>query len=909
MLSESPAHFFALLDPQYFEPLDRYGPEDDYIRLVEKELGQSWRIRRGGLWTVCSPHEPATVTHGWKIHVSSQVSLGEETLRRLLPLLLEESVEFKFCSDRRMLGLSLNKNWPRTGAGKFVTVYPRDLDAFKRIVERCAEATKDLDGPHILSDRRFRDSRVVHYRYGEHWSSYEVGPNGERVPILLGPDGERWSDQRQAYYRFPPWTRDPFPDPPVTNEPGETGIVLQNRYRVTSAERFSSIGGIYVAIDLATGHEVVVREARPHLGSEGHSIAILRKEARILKRMAGTGYFARFVDLFQEWEHWFLVQERLEAESLWGYAMNFTMGLDTGQRTAGELFDRIRSTIIKIAKALIVVHERKVVLRDLTRSNVMFTVDRDEVRFIDLELAYELDGDDPVLPGWTIGYASKQQLDSELPTSAEDIYALGALVLDMITFTASGLPLNRRGIMRGLRLTLRDLGLPMVLYEVVDGLMAVDPGQRWPLQKVVEVLSSAEVARDIVVIDVLDARLPERGVPTPRLTARVEDVLQRTARFCEASADYERDDRLFPASGAVFDTNPVSVQFGSSGTCYFLWRFRSQVPDKALEWTVGHLRHRPLPPGLMMGAGGVAWVLGDLGRGDVANQLLDQAAQSPIAHEVPGMYYGAAGWGMANVAGWWRTREDRFVERAVKVGDWFLKTASESDEGVWWEEGGIIPLGYGHGGSGVAVFLQHLYAAVGDSRFLKAAGRALDFEWSERESLDSSVLWFAHKGAHVASPKSPHVRHGSAGIGAAMLRHYILTRDTTFAHRAELCARSVASRHSNKPWHDYGLSGYGQLLLDMQEYGFGEAYRDNAYYLAEALLNYGIVLDDGVAFPGDDLLRISCDFGMGSAGIGLFLYRLAHPGTTRFLWIDDLIRYRANAVHSPRLTRVAEVMT
>lgn len=463
MLSESPAYFFTLLDPRYFESLDRYRPANDYIRLAEEELGQGWRIRRGGFWTVCSPRDPERVAHGWKIHVSAQVSLGEETLRRLLPLILEESVEFKFCSDRRMLALSLNKNWPRTGAGKFVTVYPRDLDSFKRIIQRCAEATEDLDGPHILSDRRFRDNRVVHYRYGEHWSSYEVGPNGERAPILIGPDGAQWSDQRQAYYHFPPWTRDPFPDPPLTEEPGEAGILLHNRYRVTNAERFSSIGGIYLATDMETGDEIVIREARPHLGSEGQSIAILEKEARILKRMAGTGYFAQFIELFQEWEHWFLVQERLGAESLWGYAMNFTMGLDNGQRTAAELFDRIRSTIIKIAEALIVVHERKVVLRDLTKSNVMFTTDTDEVRFIDLELAYELDGDGPMLPGWTTGYASQQQLDSETPTPAEDIYALGALILDMITFTASGLPLNRPGVLRGLRLTLSDLGLPLAL--------------------------------------------------------------------------------------------------------------------------------------------------------------------------------------------------------------------------------------------------------------------------------------------------------------------------------------------------------------------------------------------------------------------------------------------------------------
>lgn len=710
MLSESPGFFFTLLDPLYFESVDRYQPQANYIRLAREELGNEWSIRPGGYWSQCTPPDPVMATHGWKIHISSQVPLGEETLRRLLPVFREESLTFKFCSDQRMLALSLNKNWPRTAAGKFVTIYPPDIKSFKRVIERCAEATEDLDGPYILSDRRFRDSRVVHYRYGEHEASREVGPSGERDPVLFGPNGERWSDARQPYYHFPRWVQDPFPDPPSTEEPDEEGILLRDRYRVTRAERFSSIGGIYLAIDIETGREVIVREARPHFGNDGRALAILKKEARILERMAKTGSFAQFRDLFQEWEHWFLVQERLDAESLWGYAINFTAGLERGQRTIAELFDRVRSTIIKIAEALIVVHEHQVVLRDLTKSNVMFTRDTDEVRFIDLELSYELDGDEPMLPGWTAGYASQQQLDSEIPTPADDLYALGALVLDMIAFTAAGLPLNRNGVMGGLRLTLSDLGLPSVLEEVVDGLTAAKREHRWPLKKVIDVLAATEVAHDDIAIDLRDARFPERGAPSPALVRRVNNAVERIACFCETSADYERDDRLFPASGTVFNTNPVSVQFGASGTCHFLWLSQAQVPDRALDWTIAHLNHRPLPPGLMMGAGGVAWVLGDLGCGGVANELLDRAAESPIAYHAPGMYYGAAGWGLANIAGWWRTREDRFLDRAVEVGNWFLETAVDGDEGIWWEADGIIPLGYGHGGSGVAAFLDHLYA-------------------------------------------------------------------------------------------------------------------------------------------------------------------------------------------------------
>jgi hypothetical protein len=39
----------------------------------------------------------------------------------------------------------------------------------------------------------------------------------------------------------------------------------------------------------------------------------------------------------------------------------------------------------------------------------------------------------------------------------------------------------------------------------------------------------------------------------------------------------------------------------------------------------------------------------------------------------------------------------------------------------------------------------------------------------------------------------------------------------------------------------------------------------------------------GFAFPGDRLLRISCDYGTGSAGVGVFLQRLRTNGESDFM--------------------------
>ncbi|HZD71295.1 MAG TPA: hypothetical protein VFA45_21045 [Actinomycetes bacterium] len=54
----------------------------------------------------------------------------------------------------------------REGAGKFLTVYPVDLEQFRVLAELLHQATAGLDGPVILSDRQYAPGGLAHYRYG-----------------------------------------------------------------------------------------------------------------------------------------------------------------------------------------------------------------------------------------------------------------------------------------------------------------------------------------------------------------------------------------------------------------------------------------------------------------------------------------------------------------------------------------------------------------------------------------------------------------------------------------------------------------------------------------------------------------------------------------------------------------------
>jgi len=121
------------------------------------------------------------------------------------------------------------------------------------------------------------------------------------------------------------------------------------------------------------------------------------------------------------------------------------------------------------------------------------------------------------------------------------------------------------------------------------------------------------------------------------------------------------------------------------------------------------------------------------------------------------------------------------------------------------------------------------------------------------------------------------MRHGLGGVASVALRYYAVTADVRYRNFAWLTAHTVASRYTNKLWQDWGLEGFGELLLDSYTFLRDDRFLGLARYVAEGITPYLLKRVGGVAIPGNDLMKISCDFGLGSAGISMFLQRLRNP--------------------------------
>lgn len=897
---------FSLSDPEFFVPLERRRPGTEFRSLVVEQLpGDDWSMLPQGVWTHVHPRSATAVRNGWKLHVSALPENAAAVLQRVVATLRDDPAAFKFASDTRVLNLLTTRNWQRAGGGKFITIYPGGEEQFRRLGRALAAATAEFDGPYILTDRRVPGSRVVFYRYGEHLAGDAVDAGGERVARMEGPSGQTAVDDRSAYYQLPEWVADPYGARPVRvlDAAGET-VTLNGRYRVRSALKYTNLGGVYRATDLERDEPVVVRERRPHYGrvsATADGVTLLHNEAGILRRMDGTGLTARFVETFQVWEHHYLAMEEVEGISL----REFAAGQYLRRRALASprrLFWTFRGMVLQLLAGLEEFHRRGIILRDLTPENVLVRRDR-SVCFIDLEFAWERGGGVPAAAHvQTPGFASPAQVAGEPPSEADDLYALGAVIVEMCSCMAAGLGLNAPGVLATTEMMMDEVGLPRSLATVARGLLHPDPARRWNAAAVRGALAAVHAA-DIPWTSQDRGRTVAPGADAcaaDDTETRAEAACDAVCAFLEAAADPADGDALWPGSPQMHRTNPVSILHGAGGPLEYVRRMRGSCPDAWLDWVQARAVPERCPPGLYTGLAGTALTLATGGRTEGALRVMRAAAESPLLEETCDLYYGAAGVGLAALALGQALDDDGLRAFAVRTGDRVQARSERSARGIAWRSAdGAVPCGVARGGSGIALFYTYLGASTGDERFWSLAADALAFEFAQGRTRGGYLLWPDKAGRHKRY-WSPHVSFGAAGVGAAAARLYACTGDPALLQWAERCADTLTFRWTNKLWQDMGYAGYGETLLDLHALTGDPRYREHALRIAEVLLPCQVSTRYGVGFPGMGWGRVTTDFGYGTSGIALFLHRLVHGGGRAFYpdhllpgWPADAPRSRA----------------
>jgi hypothetical protein len=864
-------YIFTLVHPERYGSLEAYQSKTaDFRELVRSIVPSGWTVGEGpGAWCHVGSPQNEVPDCGFKIHVSTTHENAKETVRAIVPILVEERTTFKVLVDEHILDLSNSQVWGRAQCGKFITIYPVDVEHLERLLERLHEVTRQFDGPYILSDKRYKDSKVLFYRYGAFRAAERVNVYGEPTFFLRSIDGQMIPDMRLPYFALPEGVADPFPD---TEEEESADIILKGRYKAIEPLGSYSRGGVYKCLDLETNTDLVAKEGRPFVNRGRNRpydlVDSLKNEHRILKLLEGTGLAPRPVDFFQEWEHSFLVMKMVEGMTLLRYCssgeLSLIFGTDSSVGGVRRYCERFVSITRKLIAGLRSIHEQGVVIQDISPQNILFDPEQDKLTFIDFEAAFAErdDAKSPLIHARTPGFGVAARF-GEQPTVSEDYQALSSLLGDFLyppTAFFSLAPKHRRPMLSHVA---KEKGVPEAFIRLIFG-VGEQP------ENADELLLEAE--RSIHGITAPEPLSPLRsdndlrGI-TDAIGSYIVDQIQSGDHPLDLPLDYRR-----------FFTNRLSVAYGAAGIALFLKRTKGEVPGAfldALVREVSTINNDRYAPGLYMGSSGVAWTLLHLGMREEAEALMDTAARSPLLFENADLFYGAAGWGLANLFFFDRLGDEKYLANAVAAFAEMKPKLERENEGYFYTNTGDVYSGLAHGASGIGYFLLRLSQVTRQDEHLEVARGLLDFDLAKAEETEEDVRF--HRSANDPT-FFPYWRLGGAGIGSVALRFHTALGDPRYIEIARKVARHLASAYSVFPANFLGMAGFGNFFVDMHQHTGEEGYLEEARRFVDRIMLFAIEKPTGIVFPGEELIRISTDYGTGSAGIGTFIHRIIAGG-------------------------------
>ncbi|HET9893930.1 MAG TPA: lanthionine synthetase LanC family protein [Streptosporangiaceae bacterium] len=856
---------------------------DDLQGLLEQAAAErsafGYRVHSGPTWLAVSRDGLTLPEHGWKLHVSSRPATLSALVEKLLPVLLDGGHIFKVVRSRQTLARLNNGISSPAAVGKAFTIYPAQQQV-RELGLRLANLLRGDEAPRVLSDRQVDPGAPVYYRYGPFRRNWRTDTGGRMVTLIRGPGGEEFGGLATMRYRQPAWTTDPFTGMAGGEQKTTAGQVVGGRYRIVAGLYESARGNVYRGIDQRDGTSVVIKQARALVDehdSSGDVRLRLRNERRILTVLDGVRGVPRFIDHFKHGCDEFLVTSDAGPHNLLADVVSNGRYLPAGHAEASgwRTLDALGG---RLARIVLDVHARGVVLRDIAAKNVV--VDGPQVTLIDFGFASH---DGVHIPGGTPGFAPARQLRDEPPRDTDDLFALG---MTLLYAAHSILPVSLEGD--------PDAARQRALQAISAQYGATPSGV---IGKVAALLSDdddvARTAARMLAADASGQQQPgarhrvSRRLPTPpdvsaELAAEItsnllDDLLSRT-------------DALLAAPQSLEAAHDASVYTGSAGIGLELLHHASRPGVRKrlsaiVPFTQRAMTSVMLPPGLMVGRTGADVFLA------LAQSLGVEAAAQYPGPEIPDAGWqpdgadltaGAAGVGIGHLMLSEITGDAAHRPVATRCVEYVLgrlddgELSAGSDEPVRsLEREAVEPsTGRAHGLAGYVDLLLHAAERLGhhDSR-VRAAEHAGHL--AERaESLARRVP------TRFSAPIAASWCQGLAGIAPVLLHAGDVLQDNALgdlARRlADVCLNFLPQ--VSAPVQCCGLVGIGNLFVDLALHDSSEHYWAAAHATARQLLIRSTGPVNHPVFVKDSLEEYGASWSFGVAGQLAFFRRLASHG-------------------------------
>lgn len=266
--------------------------------------------------------------------------------------------------------------------------------------------------------------------------------------------------------------------PPDTGVPQPHVPLLSGRYRLDSVLGHGGVGTVWRARDLQLDRDVAVKQLQPGVASDPVAADRFRREATTAASLSHPSLVTIY-DVGEDDGVVYLVMELVEGPSV-KHVLARGGALEPGEVAAlGH----------RVAGALVAVHRRHLVHRDVKPGNVLLPVDGPP-KLVDFGTVHVLGDAAATLttPGTmmgTIGYVAPEQLEGHDVDPRADVYAVGLLLHECLT----GEPTFGSGTIAELMRrrvaddaeppSRRRTGIPPSLDEIVVRATLRDPARRF----------------------------------------------------------------------------------------------------------------------------------------------------------------------------------------------------------------------------------------------------------------------------------------------------------------------------------------------------------------------------------------------------------------------------------------------
>ena len=843
---------------------------------------------------------------GWILDISVISLQVSSLLECILPLLIRENTPFRLVRNLEIARMTLGGGLGYADLGKIISLYPRDDTQALYLAQQLIALTSSFKGPEIPTNRQL--AGVIYTRYGACKPIIQINDRNTEEKYIYGPKGILVKEPLSIPFHLPEGITWPFGAIASSQLPKKESV-LQDRYKPMAILKVDAKGSVRKGLWLEKIYKIrwcIIKEGRKCMTSDESGRDIhdrLEWQFDLQKDLKDHIPIPKVYDFFKENGNSYLVMELIKGVPLDSLVVNILRGKPWPAQSL-DIRLQLLNYVAQILNIIETMHQKGYIHRDIAPYN--FLVSRQQqLWMIDLELTYSerLHRPSPPFRLGTPGFMSPEQEAVLIPTKEQDIYALGAMLILILTgLFPGGFSTDCEQILKNqLNFLIGDDALVIVLTRC----LSMDPNFRPTLRALkisIEEFRTRQISSPFDLGKSISNLIVNKESLKKAITCSINGLstpIALNSNHLWFSRKEEDEDFTY------YQSKSVSVYKGFyqglSGVLYTLAKahrsgFSISSCIKGYETSLAYIQQKPKtelsssPGGLYIGTAGMALALIE----GIESGLINK--ESAIEEEIKlylqnehtdgyGIAKGIAGKGLVLLRSIKVSNDPTLLTLLQNIVDQLL--ALQQKDGSWVVENSFTKqrtkeAGFANGASGITCFLLEYLKTNNDKNIEKAAVKSLRWVIRQSHETKGQLIWQItdKKGEENAG-----MDNGLVGILLCLVKAYEVFQDSYYRQLVEKTASLTSENYVKRDLTlSTGLTGIGELCLEAAKIFASEKWQTHANWISNFLSNYFIKQKDGsyywlteeIPFPTASLM-------LGNCGVLHFLLRcytpkhLSHP--------------------------------